>query len=233
MLVEAVDLHAGYGEMNILNGVSLALEAGEIGVVIGPNGAGKSTTLKALFGLLRVSEGSVRFGGADITNAAPDSLVERGMSFVPQERNVFETLTVQENLEMGAFVRRDDYRRLIDRIYELFPPLGDKRRQPAGELSGGQRQMVAMGRALMVEPRLLLLDEPTAGLSPLFMSQIFEQILAINATGVGVLMVEQNAKQALGIAHKGFVLASGRNRFTDSGPNLLANPEVARSFLGG
>ena len=233
VLVEAANLHAGYGEMNILNGVSIALETGEIGVIIGPNGAGKSTTLKALFGLLRVSEGSVRFDGADITNAAPDSLVERGMSFVPQERNVFETLTVQENLEMGAFVRRDDHRYLIDRIYELFPPLRDKRRQPAGELSGGQRQMVAMGRALMVEPRLLLLDEPTAGLSPLFMSQIFEQILAINATGVGVLMVEQNAKQALGIAHKGFVLASGRNRFTDTGPNLLANPEVARSFLGG
>ena len=152
---------------------------------------------------------------------------------MPQERNVFETLSVEENLEMGAFVRRDDFRPLIDRIYDLFPPLKEKRRQPAGELSGGQRQMVAMGRALMVEPRLLMLDEPTAGLSPLFMGQIFEQILAVNATGVGVLMVEQNARQALGIAHKGFVLASGRNRFTDTGPNLLADPEVARSFLGG
>ena len=233
VLVEAANLHAGYGEMNILDGVSLALEAGEIGVVIGPNGAGKSTTLKALFGLLRISEGSVRFDGADVTNATPESLVRRGMSFVPQERNVFETLTVQENLEMGAFVRRDDYRPLIDRIYELFPPLRDKRGQPAGELSGGQRQMVAMGRALMVEPRLLLLDEPTAGLSPLFMSQVFEQILAVNASGVGVLMVEQNARQALAIAHKGFVLAAGRNRFTDTGPKLLADPEVARSFLGG
>ena len=233
MLLEAANLCAGYGEMNILDGVSLALEAGEIGVVIGPNGAGKSTALKALFGLLRVSEGSIRLDGANITNAAPESLVRRGMSYVPQERNVFETLSVEENLEMGAFVRRDDYRRLIDRVYGLFPPLEDKRRQPAGELSGGQRQMVAMGRALMVEPRLLLLDEPTAGLSPLFMSQIFEQITAINAAGVGVLMVEQNARQALGIAHRGFVLASGRNRFTDTGPNLLADPEVARSFLGG
>ena len=233
MLLEAANLCAGYGEMNILDGVSLALEAGEIGVVIGPNGAGKSTALKALFGLLRVSEGSIRLDGANITNAAPESLVRRGMSYVPQERNVFETLSVEENLEMGAFVRRDDYRRLIDRVYGLFPPLEDKRRQPAGELSGGQRQMVAMGRALMVEPRLLLLDEPTAGLSPLFMSQIFEQIIAINAAGVGVLMVEQNARQALGIAHRGFVLASGRNRFTDTGPNLLADPEVARSFLGG
>ena len=233
VLLEAANLCAGYGEMNILDGVSLALEAGEIGVVIGPNGAGKSTALKALFGLLRVSEGSIRLDGANITNAAPESLVRRGMSYVPQERNVFETLSVEENLEMGAFVRRDDYRRLIDRVYGLFPPLEDKRRQPAGELSGGQRQMVAMGRALMVEPRLLLLDEPTAGLSPLFMSQIFEQIIAINAAGVGVLMVEQNARQALGIAHRGFVLASGRNRFTDTGPNLLADPEVARSFLGG
>ena len=233
MLIEATDLHAGYGEMNILHGVSLSLEAGEIGVIIGPNGAGKSTALKALFGLLRVGEGHILFDGADITNAAPESLVRRGMSFVPQERNVFETLTVQENLEMGAFVRRDDHRHLIARIYDLFPPLKDKRRQPAGELSGGQRQMVAMGRALMVEPRLLLLDEPTAGLSPLFMSQIFEQVLTINASGVGVLMVEQNARQALDIAHKGFVLASGRNRFTDTGSKLLADPEVARSFLGG
>ena len=202
-------------------------------MVIGPNGAGKSTTLKALFGLLRISEGSIRLDGADVTNAAPESLVRRGMSYVPQERNVFETLSVEENLEMGAFIRRDDYRHLIDRIYDLFPPLRDKRRQPTGELSGGQRQMVAMGRALMVEPRLLLLDEPTAGLSPMFMAQIFEQIIAINATGVGVLMVEQNARQALGIAHRGFVLASGRNRFTDTGPNLLGDPEVARSFLGG
>ena len=233
MFVEVEDLHAGYGEMNILNGVSLALAAGEIGVIIGPNGAGKSTTLKALFGLLRIGRGRIHFDGADITNAAPESLVKRGMSFVPQEHNVFETLTVQENLEMGAFVRRDDCRYLFDQIYALFPPLKDKRRQPAGELSGGQRQMVAMGRALMVEPRLLLLDEPTAGLSPRFMSQIFEQILTVNATGVGVLMVEQNARQALGIAHKGFVLASGRNRFTDTGSKLLADPEVARSFLGG
>jgi branched-chain amino acid transport system ATP-binding protein len=233
MLLSATGVHAGYGAMNILNGVDVEVPAGRIGAIVGPNGAGKSTTLKAIFGLLRVSEGTVRFEGDDITNATPEALVRRGLSFVPQERNVFETLSVEENLEMGAFVRRDAFGHLIEHVYELFPPLRDKRRQPAGELSGGQRQMVAMGRALMVEPRLLLLDEPTAGLSPMFMSQIFDRILAINAAGVGVLMVEQNAKQALKIAHVGFVLASGRNSFTDSGERLLADPQVRRSFLGG
>jgi branched-chain amino acid transport system ATP-binding protein len=228
----ATDLTAGYGGANILDGVSVAVDAGEIGVIVGPNGAGKSTTLKALFGLLRVDRGQVLLHGDDITNAAPEQLVRRGMSFVPQERNVFASLTVEENLEMGAFLRRDDFSHLIERVYELFPPLRDKRRQPAGELSGGQRQMVAMGRALMVEPSLLLLDEPTAGLSPKFMSQILDCILGIHEAGVGVLMVEQNAKQALRIAHRGFVLASGRNRYTGTGRRLLADPDVARSFLG-
>jgi len=232
-LIEASDLHAGYGGMNILNGVSLAIEPHEIGVIVGPNGAGKSTTLKALFGLLTISQGKVTLEGRDITNAEPDRLVPLGMSYVPQEHNVFVSLSVEENLEMGAFIRRDNFRHLIDRVYEIFEPLKAKRRQPAGELSGGQRQMVAIGRALMTEPKLLLLDEPTAGLSPLFMSEIFDRIIAINRQGVGVLMVEQNAKQALAIAHKGFVLASGQNRFTDTGPALLADPEVARSFLGG
>lgn len=232
-LVAAQNLHAGYGGMNILEGVSIEIEPGEIGVVIGPNGAGKSTTLKAVFGLLRISEGTVTFDGRDITNAPPDRLVGYGMSYVPQEKNVFVSLTVQENLEMGAYSRRDDFSHLIDHVYEIFEPLKAKRRQPAGELSGGQRQMVAIGRALMTEPKLLLLDEPTAGLSPLFMSEIFDRIIAINATGVGILMVEQNAKQALGIAHRGFVLASGRNRFTGTGRALLDDPEVAKSFLGG
>ncbi|WP_342642441.1 ABC transporter ATP-binding protein [Rhodoligotrophos ferricapiens] len=232
-LIEASDLHAGYGGMNILNGVSLAIEPHEIGVIVGPNGAGKSTTLKALFGLLTISQGKVTLEGRDITNGEPDRLVPLGMSYVPQEHNVFVSLSVEENLEMGAFTRRDNFRHLIDRVYEIFEPLKAKRRQPAGELSGGQRQMVAIGRALMTEPKLLLLDEPTAGLSPLFMSEIFDRIIAINRQGVGVLMVEQNAKQALAIAHKGFVLASGQNRFTDTGPALLADPEVARSFLGG
>ena len=232
-LIEMRDIHAGYGGANILNGVSIAIEAEEIGVIVGPNGAGKSTTLKALFGLLTVSRGSVRFDGADITNKAPEALVRDGLSFVPQEFNVFPTLTVEENLEMGAFIRRDDFRHLIDKVYGFFPPLKDKRRQPAGELSGGQRQMVAMGRALMTEPRLLLLDEPTAGLSPRYMGEIFERIVEINAAGVGILMVEQNARQALALAHRGFVLAGGQNRFTGTGAELLADPEVAKSFLGG
>ena len=227
------DVHAGYGGANILNGVNIAIEANEIGVIVGPNGAGKSTTLKALFGLLTVSQGSVSFDGKDVTNAKPETLVRAGLSFVPQEFNVFPTMSVRENLEMGAYVRRDDFRHLIEKIFEYFPPLRDKHKQPAGELSGGQRQMVAIGRALMMEPKLLLLDEPTAGLSPRYMGEIFERVIAINKAGVGILMVEQNARQALAIAHKGFVLASGRNSFTDTGQALLDNPEVAESFLGG
>lgn len=233
VLLEAKNLHAGYGGMDILRGVNLSVDRGEIAVIVGPNGAGKSTTLKAVFGLLKVRQGSTAFDGDPITNAAPETLVRKGMAFVPQERNVFDSLSVEENLEMGAFIRKDDFRHLVDSVFELFPPLTEKRKQPAGELSGGQRQMVAIGRALMMEPKLLLLDEPTAGLSPLFMNEIFERIIAINATGVGIVMVEQNAKQALRVAHKGFVLAAGQNRYTDSGENLLSNPEVAESFLGG
>jgi branched-chain amino acid transport system ATP-binding protein len=226
-------VRGGYGGADILNGVDIAIEAHEIGVVVGPNGAGKSTTLKALFGLLTVSQGTILFDGDDITNRAPEALVRDGLSFVPQEFNVFPTLSVEENLEMGAFIRRDDFRHLIDKVYGFFPPLKDKRRQAAGELSGGQRQMVAMGRALMTEPRLLLLDEPTAGLSPRYMGEIFERIVEINAAGVGILMVEQNARQALALAHRGFVLAGGQNRFTGTGAELLADPDVAKSFLGG
>ncbi len=232
-LLEAKGLYAGYGGMNILNGVDAVIDADEIGVIIGANGAGKSTLLKAIFGLLHVSQGTVKLAGKDITNMAPDKLVRAGMAFVPQEQNIFPSLSVEENLEMGAFVRRDDFSHLIEQIYGYFPDLAEKRNQPAGELSGGQRQMVAMGRALMIEPSLLLLDEPTAGLSPRYMNEIFERIIAINKTGVGVLMVEQNAKQALAIAHKGFVLANGRNRFTNTGEALLNDPEVAKSFLGG
>lgn len=232
-LLEASDVHGGYGGMNILNGVDMAIEANEIGVIVGPNGAGKSTMLKAIFGLLTVSQGEIRLRGEPITNVAPNKLVHRGMGFVPQEKNIFPSLSVQENLEMGAFIRPGNFRRMLEQIFDFFPPLKEKRRQPAGELSGGQRQMVAMGRALMVEPSLLLLDEPTAGLSPLYMNEIFERIKTINAAGVGVLMVEQNAKQALAIAHKGFVLAAGQNRFTDTGEALLNDPDVAKSFLGG
>ena len=232
-LLGMTDIHGGYGGANILNGVNIAIDANQIGVIVGPNGAGKSTTLKALFGLLRVSQGNVVFNGQDITNFAPEKLVREGLSFVPQEFNVFPTMSVQENLEMGAYIRRDDFRPLIDQVYGFFPPLKDKRKQPAGELSGGQRQMVAIGRALMTEPKLLLLDEPTAGLSPLYMDEIFDRIIAINGSGVGILMVEQNARQALAIAHRGFVLATGKNRFTGTGAELLADPEVAKSFLGG
>ena len=232
-LLDIKDLHAGYGVMSILKGVNMSLEAGEIGVIVGPNGAGKSTMLKAIFGMLNVTGGSIWFDGADITSIHPEQLAEHRIAFVPQEHNVFPTLTVQENLEMGAYVRRDDFSSVLDNVYEIFPPLQDKRSQPAGELSGGQRQMVAFGRALMIEPKLILLDEPTAGLSPMFMSQIFDRVIAINRSGVTVAMVEQNAKQALAIAHKGFVLAGGCNSYTDTGSNLLNNPEVAASFLGG
>lgn len=232
-LLDAQAVQGGYGGMNILNGVDMAIEANEIGVIVGPNGAGKSTMLKAIFGLLNVTGGNIRLHGQPIQNLAPNRLVELGMGFVPQEHNVFPSLTVKENLEMGAFLKPSSSRRMLARIYEFFPPLHEKRHQPAGELSGGQRQMVAMGRALMAEPKLLLLDEPTAGLSPKYMNEIFDRVKEINAAGVGVLMVEQNARQALAIADKGFVLAAGQNRFTDTGQALLADPDVARSFLGG
>ena len=227
------DLTAGYGQMTILDGVNLALEEGEIGVIVGPNGAGKSTLLKAMFGLVNVTGGAIVLDAEDITRLAPDKFASRRVAFVPQEYNIFPTLTVHENLEMGAYSRRDDFSGLLEHVYDIFPPLKDKRNQTAGELSGGQRQMVAVGRALMIEPRLLLLDEPTAGLSPMFMSEIFDRVIAVNETGVTIVMVEQNAKQALAIASTGFVLANGANAFTDTGRNLLANPEVARSFLGG
>ncbi|SFU53381.1 ABC transporter ATP-binding protein [Halomonas korlensis] len=232
-LLDARDVHGGYGGMNILNGVNMAIEADDIGVIVGPNGAGKSTMLKAVFGLLTVNQGVILLRGEPIHNLPPNQLVARGMGFVPQENNVFPSLTVKENLEMGAYLKPGNVKRMLDNIYGFFPPLLDKRHQPAGELSGGQRQMVAMGRALMAEPDVLLLDEPTAGLSPLYRNEIFERVREINAAGVGILMVEQNAKQALAIADKGFVLAAGQNRFTDTGAALLADPEVAKSFLGG
>jgi branched-chain amino acid transport system ATP-binding protein len=232
-LLDIRGLHAGYGQMSILKGIDMALDEGQIGVIVGPNGAGKSTTLKAIFGMLNITQGSIVVDGTDITGMNPEKLAYHRVAFVPQEKNVFPTLTVHENLEMGAFIRRDNFSRVLDHVYDIFPPLKDKRRQAAGELSGGQRQMVAFGRALMIEPKLILLDEPTAGLSPMFMSEIFDRVLAINATGVTVAMVEQNAKQALAIAHKGFVLANGQNSYTDTGRNLLDNPDVARSFLGG
>ncbi|HLT03324.1 MAG TPA: ABC transporter ATP-binding protein [Geminicoccaceae bacterium] len=232
-LLEVRDVYGGYGAADILNGVDLTLDEGQIVVIIGPNGAGKSTLMKAVFGLVRVRSGTIRFAGEDITNVRPDQLVPKGMSYVPQERNVFPSLTVQENLEMGAYIRDDDYSADLEQVFQIFPVLEERRRQPAGQMSGGERQMVALGRALMVRPRLLLLDEPTAGLSPKFIDQIFERVLAINALGISVLMVEQNAKKALGFAHRGYVLVGGANRYEDTGPALLANPEMAEMFLGG
>jgi len=226
-------LRGGYGDVDILHGVSLAVEPGQIVVIVGPNGAGKSTALKAVFGLVRIRGGSIVFADRDLTGRRPDQIVEAGISFVPQTENVFPTLTVEENLDMGAYLRRDDIRPQRERVYELFPPLREKRRQAAGTLSGGQRQMVAMGRALMLDPKLLLVDEPTAGLSPLFMNQIFEILVDINKTGVAIMMVEQNAKQALGIADRAYVLAMGENRHEGTGAELLGDPEVATMFLGG
>ena len=232
-LLQATGLTGGYGGMDILQGVDLSLDAHEVAVIIGPNGAGKSTAMKALIGLIPLKSGKVLYAGEDITGQAPERLVARGIAYVPQERNVFRTMTVEENLAMGAYLRRGDLGETLARIYALFPALKDKRRQRAGELSGGQRQMVAIARALMIEPKLLLLDEPTVGLSPKVIGEIFERILAINAGGVGILMVEQNARAALAIAHRGYVLATGRNRFTDNAAALLANREVAEAFLGG
>lgn len=232
-LLDASGLVGGYGGMDILNGVDLSVDAPEIVVIIGANGAGKSTAMKALFGLVALRSGKVIFDGAEVTGLAPNHLVGRGMGYVPQERNVFRNLTVRENLEMGAFLTPASLPRMLEQVFTLFPVLKEKAKQPAGELSGGQRQMVAVGRALMAEPKLLMLDEPTAGLSPLVMEQIFERIVAVNRAGIGILLVEQNARQALAIAHRGYVLATGRNRFTGTADALLANAEIGQSFLGG
>ena len=227
------NLSGGYGEADILHEVSLEIDTGEIVVVIGPNGAGKSTAMKAVFGLLRLSGGSVHLAGEDITNMDPAQVVNKGVCYVPQTNNVFPTLTVQENLEMGAYIRNDDFRPRLLEIYEMFPPLAEKKKQAAGELSGGQRQMVAMGKALMLEPTILMLDEPTAGLSPIYRNEIFQIIRQINGSGIPILMVEQNAKQSLAVANRGYVLVDGRNRTTGKGIDLLNDPEIAKMFLGG
>lgn len=232
-VLELDGVTGGYGETEILHGVSLKVEAGEIVTVIGPNGAGKSTSLKAVFGLLRLSHGKIRLDGNDITNAAPEQVVRKGVCYVPQTANTFPTLTVQENLEMGAYVRTDDFRPRLEEIYHLLPALAPRRRQTVGTLSGGQRQMVALGKALMLEPKVLLLDEPTAGLSPKFRGEIFQIVEDIKRTGTPILMVEQNARMALTIADRGYVLVDGKNRIDDSGRGLLANRQVAEMFLGG
>jgi branched-chain amino acid transport system ATP-binding protein len=202
-------------------------------VIVGPNGAGKSTAMKAVFGMLRLRQGRVVIDGLDITALSPQDRVAKGMAFVPQTSNVFPSLSVEENLEMGAFLRRDDFRGTMTQVYDLFPILKEKRRQAAGELSGGQRQQVAVGRALMTEPKVLMLDEPTAGVSPIVMDELFDRIIEVARTGISILMVEQNARQALEIADKGYVLVQGRNAYTGTGRELLADKEVRRTFLGG
>jgi len=224
----------GYGTgADILHDCTIAVNPGEIAVIVGPNGAGKSTAMKAIFGMLNIHKGTVRLAGEDITSMSPQDRVAKGMAFVPQTSNIFTSLTVEENLEMGAFLRRDDIQITMDQIFDLFPILRNKRKQAAGELSGGQRQQVAVGRALMTQPKVLMLDEPTAGVSPIVMDELFDRIIEVAKTGISILMVEQNARQALAIAHKGYVLVQGRNRFTDTGAVLLADPDVRKSFLGG
>lgn len=227
------NMTGGYGAADILHGCTLSVDKGQIAVIVGPNGAGKSTAMKAVFGMLRLRGGSVRLGGEDITHLSPQDRVAKGMAFVPQTNNVFPTMSVEENLEMGAFLRRDDFRDTMEQVYALFPILKDKRRQNAGELSGGQRQQVAVGRALMTQPKVLMLDEPTAGVSPIVMDELFDRIIEVARSGISILMVEQNARQALEIADKGYVLVQGANRFTDTGAALMADPEVRRTFLGG
>lgn len=227
------EMSAGYGGTDILHACTIGVEQGEIAVVVGPNGAGKSTAMKAVFGMLPLRRGSVWMGDRDITHLKPQERVRNGMGFVPQNNNVFTSLTVEENLEMGAFIRRDDFSDTLTQVFDLFPILKEKRSQAAGELSGGQRQQVAVGRALMTQPQVLMLDEPTAGVSPIVMDELFDRIIEIARSGIAILMVEQNAKQALSIADKGYVLVQGSNRYTDTGNALLANPNVRKAFLGG
>jgi len=224
---------AGYGNgPDIINSCSINVNRGEIVAILGPNGAGKSTAMKAMLGLLNLKSGSILIDGKDISSLSPQDRVKKGISFVPQTRNVFAGLTVRENLEVGAFLRNDDLIKVIEEIYELFPVLKEKRSQIVGELSGGQRQQVALGRALMIKPSVLMLDEPTAGVSPIVMDELFQHIIKVKKTNVAIIMVEQNAKQALSISDRGYVLVTGQNKFEGSGNELLKDPEVRRSFLG-
>ncbi len=232
-VLEARNLTSGYGETDILYDVSIKLDEKEIISIIGPNGAGKSTLLKTIFGILRPSRGVVELQDEEITGLSPEKIVRKGMSYVPQVDNVFPSLTIQENLEMGAFVRTDDYRDRLQEMYDLFPLLKDRRSQKVGNLSGGQRQMVAMGRALMLDPKVLLLDEPSASLAPLLVEMIFEKIVDINKTGVAIVVVEQNARETLKISDRGYVLAMGRKVCEDTGKAILENEEVGKLYLGG
>jgi ABC-type branched-subunit amino acid transport system ATPase component len=232
-VLEAREVVSGYGEVEILHGVSIRVEEGEVVTIIGPNGAGKSTLLKTVFGLLPCKRGTVFFDGEDVTGQPPQAMVRKGMSYVPQSENVFPLLTVQENLEMGAFIRRDDYRPKMEEVLALFPDVMERRHTRAGKLSGGQRQMLALARALMLDPRILLLDEPSASLAPNMVELVFTKILDINRSGVSIIMVEQNARESLKLSHRGYVLAMGQNRLEGSGENLLESEEVGKTYLGG
>jgi len=223
----------GYGGPDIINSCSINVNKGEIVTILGPNGAGKSTAMKAMLGMLNLRQGKVTFNEEDISNLSTQDRVRKGIAFVPQNKNVFTGMSVEENLEMGAYIRDENFQGTLDEIYKLFPILKEKRNQFAGELSGGQRQQVALGRALMIKPSVLMLDEPTAGVAPKVMDELFDHIIKIRETGVAILMVEQNARQALNIADRGYVLVTGENKFSGIGKELLNDPEVRRSFLGG
>ena len=232
-ILQVKDVVAGYGETEILHSVSIVVEEGQIVTIIGPNGSGKSTLLKTIFGLVRPKKGQVLFNGEEITGMPPETIVRKGLCYVPQSSNVFPSLSIHENLEMGAFIRTDDFRYRLQEVYDLFPDLVERRNDRAGTLSGGQRQMLAVARALMLDPVMLLLDEPSAGLAPNLVTSVLNKILGINSTGVAILLVEQNAREALKRSGWGYILASGQNQLEDRGENLLKNPEVARLYLGG